>query len=122
MNRPYIVLPITLLVTALGAAGQTLMKGAVNGAPRGAEPLTLIASVLASGRFWAGIIVTGIGTIAWLLVLARADLSYATPFASVSTALLILVASVVFLQEPVGWMRVVGTLIVAIGVIFVARS
>lgn len=122
MNRPYLVLPLTLVVTALWAGGQTLMKHAVNGAPKGAGPVMLVASVLASSRFWAGIFVTGVGTIVWLVVLARADLSYATPFASVATAVLILISSVLVLHEPVGLQRIVGTIIVAVGMLLVARS
>ena len=122
MNRPWVVLPLTLVVTALWAGGQTLMKRAVNGVPRGAGIIALVGAVLADGAFWAGIVVTGLGTILWLIVLSRADLSYATPFASVATATLILLSSVVVLHEPVGALRILGTLIVAAGVLILATS
>jgi drug/metabolite transporter (DMT)-like permease len=122
LNRPAFVFPLTLLVTVLWAAGQTLMKRAVNAVPSGSAPLALTAIVFTDGGFWMGILVTAVGTIAWLIILSRADLSYAAPFSGVSTTLLIMVSSIVFLREPVSALRIAGTLVTAIGIALVAKS
>lgn len=121
MNNPAFVLPMALLVTALGALGQTLMKKAINLIPAGAPVLESIAVVARSGWLWGGAAITGLGTISWFVVLSRAELSYATPLAGIGIVL-VMISSAVILGEPLGPMRIAGTLVIAAGVWLVMRG
>jgi len=121
VNNPAFVLPMALLVTSLGALGQTLMKKAINLIPPGAPWPEAMAVVGRSGWLWLGAAITGLGTLSWFVVLSRAELSYATPLAGIGIVL-VMISSAVILGEPVGAMRVVGTLIIACGVWLVMRG
>ena len=121
MNNPAFVLPMALLVTALGALGQTLMKKAINLIPAGAPWPEAIGVVARSGWLWLGAVITGLGTLSWFVVLSRAELSYATPLAGIGIVL-VMISSAVVLGEPVGPMRIAGTIVIAVGVWLVMRS
>ena len=121
MNNPAFVLPMALLVTALGALGQTLMKKAINLIPAGAPWPEAIAVVARSGWLWLGALITGAGTLSWFVVLSRAELSYATPLAGIGIVL-VMISSSVILGEPIGAMRIAGTLVIAAGVWLVMKS
>jgi drug/metabolite transporter (DMT)-like permease len=121
MNNPAFVLPMALMVTALGAIGQTLMKKAINLIPVGAPWPEAVAVVARSGWLWLGAVITGLGTISWFVVLSRADLSYATPLAGIGIVL-VMISSAVILGEPIGAWRIAGTLVIAAGVWLVMRG
>jgi len=121
VNNPAFVLPMALMVTALGAVGQTLMKKAINLIPAGATWIEAIGVAARSGWLWLGVAITGLGTISWFVVLTRAELSYATPLAGIGIVL-VMVSSAVILGEPLGAMRVMGTLVIAAGVWLVMRG
>jgi uncharacterized membrane protein len=121
LNRPAVVIPIVLLVTILGALGQTLIKRALNAIPADLGGLRAVHHAASNPVLYAGFVVTGLGTLSWLYVLSRAPLSYATPFAGVGIVLVML-CSAFLLGEPVGSARIAGTIVIAIGVALVARS
>lgn len=119
MNRPAIVIPLVVLVVLFGALGQTMFKRAVN--ELSADSLLEMLGLVRSGSFYAGIACAGVGFVIWLFVLARADLSFATPFLALAFPL-ILLSSVFILHEPIGLLRISGTIFVAIGMLMVAMS
>ena len=61
------------------------------------------------------------GTVFWLAALSRVDLSYAYPFASLSYVIM-LAASWWLFNENITPTRLLGTLIVALGVFVISRS
>jgi len=69
----------------------------------------------------SGLGLYGLSVMMWLLVLARIDVSVAYPFVGLGF-ILTMVLGAVLLHEPVGLMRVVGTLLVAVGVVLISRS
>ncbi len=68
-----------------------------------------------------GISLNVIAAICWLLAIARLELSYAFPFLSLNYLIVPLLARLIF-GESLGRKRVLGILIVTIGVIVVAQS
>ncbi len=121
MNKPSVVIPLVVVVNVLGALGQTLLKRAINGVPAGTDLWGAAGSLAGNATFYGGAFLTGGGVLTWLYVLSRADLSYATPFAGLGVVL-ISISSALLLHEPVGLQRLLGTLIIAVGVVLVARS
>ena len=61
------------------------------------------------------------GTVFWLTALSRVDLSYAYPFASLSYVVM-LTASWLLFHEDISAVRLLGTLIVGLGVFIISRS
>jgi drug/metabolite transporter (DMT)-like permease len=69
----------------------------------------------------AGLSLYAFSAVVWLLVLARVDVSFAYPFVGLGFILTMLLGWLV-LHEPVGISRLLGTLLVALGVYLISRS
>ena len=115
-----------ILVSVLaGAIGQVLLKKGMSSM----GPLTLSVSKLLS-VLWriatnpyviVGLFIYVGGTVFWLTALSRVDLSYAYPFASLSYVVM-LTASWLLFHEDISAVRLLGTLIVGLGVFIISRS
>jgi multidrug transporter EmrE-like cation transporter len=57
----------------------------------------------------------------WLIVLTRADLSYAYPLLSMGYVIVVLLSRVLF-QEAVTPIRLAGTLVICVGVFLISRT
>jgi uncharacterized membrane protein len=68
-----------------------------------------------------GFALYGASAVVWLIVLAKAQVSYAYPFVSLGFVLTG-IAAVVVLGEPLSVARVIGTACICMGVVIVARS
>jgi multidrug transporter EmrE-like cation transporter len=115
-----------ILVSVLaGAIGQVLLKKGMSSM----GPLTLSLSKLLS-TLWrmgtnpfvvGGLLIYVSGTVFWLTALSRVELSYAYPFASLSYVVM-LAASWLLFREDISVVRILGTVVVGIGVFIISRS
>jgi drug/metabolite transporter (DMT)-like permease len=114
-----------ILISVLGsAAGQLLLKKGMNSM----EPVTLSLNQLPSliwqmaTNFYVfiGLAIYLIGTVFWLAALSRVDLSFAYPFASFNYVV-ILVASWIIFDEKITLSRLLGTVVIGIGVLLISR-
>lgn len=83
--------------------------------------LKFISEVIRQPRIWAGLGCVAIGIIFWFLALSRADLSIAYPLDSMEY-ILTLVAARIFLKERIDAQKIIGTLLVVVGIIFITLS
>ncbi len=83
--------------------------------------LRLFQAAAQEPLIWLGFALYGAGALIWLLVLAKWDLSKAYPLVGLGF-LLTMASSALMLGERLAWDRVLGTLLVLTGVLFVARS
>ncbi len=120
-----IALVYILISVILGAIGQIMLKNGLNAMGM----LTLNVASL-GGTLWRlvtnpfvffGLVVYVTGTVFWLAALSRVDLSYAYPFASLSYVVMLLAAFLIF-KENVSLLRIIGTLVVGLGVLIISRS
>ncbi|MGL4649392.1 MAG: EamA family transporter [Caldilineaceae bacterium] len=91
------------ITLSVGDIGQTLWK-------IGTNPYVII-----------GLTLYATGTIFWLAALSRVDLSYAYPFASMSYVVMLLASWQLF-DEHISPMRLVGTLVIGLGVLLISRT
>jgi drug/metabolite transporter (DMT)-like permease len=119
MNNVFLI----LLSAVLTAVGQVLFK-------YGMQPFSetefsadalprLLWQILFSPSIICGFIAFGAGAVLWLFALAKAELSYAVPLASV-TYILILLAGIVLFREPLTAAKAAGTLLIAAGVVLIS--
>jgi len=80
-----------------------------------------VLGLLLTPWIWLAIGCTFLAGVSWMLALTRFDLSYAFPFTGVSFLVMLLAGSFVF-NEHVTMARVLGTLLVMIGLVVVVRS
>jgi len=117
---------VYILISVLtGAIGQVLLKKGMGSM----GPLTLSMNQLGS-ILWrigtnpyviAGLAIYVSGTVFWLVALSRVELSYAYPFASLSYVVM-LAASWLLFHEDISLVRLLGTLVVGLGVFLISRS
>ena len=97
---------------SVGAPGMTVADGG---------RLGFVLSLLAMPWVWVAFVCTFLAGVSWMLTLSRLELTYAFPFTGV-TFLLILLAGAFVFGEAVSLGRIVGTLLVVIGLIVVVRT
>ena len=120
-----LVLGLILLTVMLSACAQLALKWGVTrpdmaiALESGAIDAMLTAAL--SPLIWLGLIIYGLSVCLWLWVLSKVDLSVAYPFVGVSF-LVTMAFGAFLLQENVGPMRVVGTILIAVGCVLVGKS
>ncbi len=83
--------------------------------------LTTLSTVLLNPYVLLGFVMYALSTIFWLIALSKKELSFVYPFISL-TYIIVLVLSSLVLKESMGFSKLVGTLIIIIGLIIIARS
>lgn len=125
MNEPFLpTLGLIGLSVCTGVAGQTVIKLGVESAGSGgtvADPLAVVALVVRSPLVLLGLMLYGVGALAWIMVLSRLDLSYAYPFLAFNFVLVAIVSQVV-LSETIPTVRWIGIGCICLGILLVARS
>lgn len=124
-KRMSIAIAYILASVLLGAIGQILLKqGMLN-----TGQITLAVNSLWQ-TLWKigtnpyvviGLMLYATGTVFWLAALSRVDLSYAYPFASLSYVVM-LVASWQLFNEDISPMRLLGTVVIGLGVFLISRT
>jgi drug/metabolite transporter (DMT)-like permease len=115
---------LILLSILCGVAGQTVIKMGVSqpGASEAAVGLvSLVNMIVRSPQVMLGLVLYGVGALAWIAVLARIDLSIAYPFLALNF-ILVTVSSQFLLGESVPGLRWLGVLVICSGIFLVARS
>ena len=100
-------------------------KGANNLSAHGLKKirdyLSFMAKILCTPVIWLGFLMIAAAWAIWFIVLAKLELSVAVPVDSMQY-IMILLASYFFLGERMHWTRILGTLSILVGVLFVATS
>ena len=121
-----IVLVLALASIALSAVAQVLLKlgmtgGEVRAAIAAGAPLGIVQAVLLSPGVVGGLVLYGLGTLLWLAVLARAELSQAYPFVGLSFVLTAGMGYFLF-ADALTPGRMIGIALIVAGVVLVGRS
>jgi multidrug transporter EmrE-like cation transporter len=114
-----------LLAAFLGAAGQVLLKyGMTQIGALQLDAASIPASIvrmLTSPYVVGGLMVFGMGTFFWLVIMSRVPLSYLYPFSSLGIVLGLFAAWLLF-HEHISPLRWLGMLVICVGVGLIARS
>jgi len=77
--------------------------------------------VVAQPYVWGGLFLFGLSALVWLVVLSRASLSFAYPFAALTYVLILLFDQFV-LDENVPGLRWAGVALIGVGIILVSQT
>ena len=117
-------LGLLLLSVTLSAAAQILFKIGMTSQAKQVgldqSVWSLFAALLLPGVF-GGLLLYGVGTVVWLAVLSRVEVSQAYPFVGLGFALTALLGYAVF-GDSLSILRTCGIVMIVGGVILVARS
>jgi drug/metabolite transporter (DMT)-like permease len=116
---------LILLSVALAATAQLTLKHGMNQVTEASGTATLsggsLRAVVTNLSVLGGLAIFGLSAVVWLLVLSRASLSFAYPFASL-TYVLILLADRFVLHEEIPLLRWAGVFAIMTGIILVAQT
>ena len=116
---------LLLFAISLSVTGEFLLKSGMNQVGLlELEPQALLRGLIrafSTPRVLGGFVVISAGSIVWLMVLSRVDLSWAYPMLSLGY-LFVVLTSWFFLNEPFSLLRVLGTLLICSGVSLIFKS
>lgn len=115
---------LILLSVSMSAVAQILLKTglvAPSVTEAGSGVIATVLRMLLNPWVIGGLGLYFLGAIVWLFVLSRSEVSYAYPFVSLGFVLTMILGATIF-GEHVGPARIVGTLLIISGIVFVARS
>ncbi len=121
----YLVLSLIMLDVALNVTGQLSLKHGMSKLGNFALSISTLPPVFVQAAFnpyvLLGLVCYGLGFLVWLVVLAKAEVSYAYPLISLGYVLTAILARLL-IGEAVNLTRMTGILIICAGVFLVARS
>ncbi len=120
MPKVYIFL-VLLLAIILTVIGEIFLKKGVGEAGEFSLRWSILLRTFTNWKVLLGFFLIFAGSIFWLVVISRIELSVAYPMLGLSYVILVL-ASWPTLQEPLNWQKVVGSLVICLGVALVAQG
>ena len=117
-NHLYIVSTIVFtLYSQLVMKWQVNQAGALPGPP--VEKFWYVSTLLVNPWVLTAILATFFAGVSWMLTMSKFQLSYAYPFVSANFAL-VFIASVLLFGEGVSLEKLLGTLLIALGIIVIS--
>jgi len=120
-----LVLTLIMLDVGLNVLGQLSLKFGMSKLGNFAVSLSALPPVFVQAAFnpyiLLGMLCYGLGFLVWLVVLAKAEVSYAYPLISLGYVFTAILARVL-IGEAVTLSRMAGILVICLGVFLVARS
>lgn len=114
---------LILLSVLLNCAAQLLIrKGMLIEGEVGMQTmLSHVGSMLTNLWLWGAMFCYAVSILLWMSVLSKVEVSYAYPFLSVGYVLSA-VAGYAFFNENISPIRIIGIVVICIGVILISRS
>ncbi|MGZ5352566.1 MAG: EamA family transporter [Actinomycetota bacterium] len=126
-GTPRMLIAMILLSVGLAAVAQLALKHGMNRVNEVLAPDTFsldgasLRALVVQAYVWGGLFLFGLSALVWLVVLSRASLSFAYPFAAL-TYVLILLFDTFVLDEQVPALRWGGVAFIAVGIFLVSRT
>ena len=112
---------LTLLFTVYGQLVLKWQMGQVGSLPEGGiDKVIFLLQQFLNPWIMSGLLSAFLASLAWMAAMTRFDLNYAYPFMSLAFVIVMLF-SVIFLNESLSVQRVIGTTMVFAGLVIVAR-
>jgi drug/metabolite transporter (DMT)-like permease len=112
---------LILVSVALAALAQLTLKHGMNQVGVASLSAGSLKAVATNLSVIGGLAIFGLSAVVWLVVLSRASLSFAYPFASL-TYVLILLADKFVLHEEIPILRWTGVFAIMAGIVMVAQT
>ena len=117
------MIPLIITSVLLNCMAQLCMKKGMMGVGEITAQgfISAIHNMIISGYLWLSLICYAVSILLWMVVLSKVDVSYAYPFLSIGY-ILSAVVGYYFFGEAVTPIRIIGIIVICIGVVFISRS
>lgn len=113
------------LTIALTVYGQLVLKWQMSGVgplpAGGAEKFVFLLKQLLNPWVFTGYVAALLASLAWMAAMTRFDIGYAYPFMSLAFVI-VMGFGALFLNESLSLQKILGTLIVMLGLVLIAKS
>ena len=110
----------------IAPAGNLLLKWGMNECGSIAETnlgvVSYYLNVFTKPQVWVGTVCYIVSALLWMAVLGMMDISAAYPIFVSGAFLLVTMAAILLFREHVNWVRIVGILVVVLGIFIVSQS
>jgi drug/metabolite transporter (DMT)-like permease len=126
-GTPPMLIVLILFSVSLAAIAQLALKHGMNLVNDDLAPERFslngssMRAIVAQPYVWGGLLLFGLSALVWLVVLSRASLSFAYPFAALTYVLILLFDQFV-LNETVPPLRWAGVAFIGIGIVLVSQT
>ncbi len=107
-------------------AGNLLLKWGMNECGSITETnlgvVSYYLNVFTKPQVWVGTVCYIVSALLWMAVLGMMDISAAYPIFVSGAFLIVTMAAILFFREHVNWVRIVGILVVVLGIFIVSQS
>ncbi len=118
----YIYIFLTVVFTVYG---QLILKQQVNSIESLPTGITIIPFfmkfILTRPLVLSGFVSAFLASMSWMAAISRFELSYAYPYMSLNFVVVVIL-SVVFFGESINWFKIIGLLVICIGIFIVSRG
>jgi len=111
---------IILIPILMSAVAQIILKLGLGDLVVKDGPISFLLKALVSPGVILGLALYGLGAMLWLIVLSKEDVSFAFPLVSLAYVIAI-VLSAIILKENVTPPRIIGSIVIIIGIFIIAR-
>jgi drug/metabolite transporter (DMT)-like permease len=111
---------IIFIPILMSAVAQIILKLGLGDLSTKSGPINFLLKALTSPGVIIGLIIYALGAMLWLIVLSREDVSFAFPLVSLAYVIAI-VLSAVILKEEITLPKIIGSLIIIVGIFIIAR-
>ena len=117
------ILLIIISGVICAAVGQMLWKYGMNigGDLNFLNPYDVFTRILFNPYVLLGFLMYGLSALLWLIALSKKELSYVYPFMAL-TFIIIPITSRLIFNEEIPFLRIIGTLIIVLGIMLVIQS
>jgi multidrug transporter EmrE-like cation transporter len=115
---------LILVSISLNAGAQLLMRFGmlkVGEVEIGASFINAVPRMAANIFLWLSLACYGISIVSWMVVLSKAEVSFAYPFLSIGYVISAVIGYL-FMGESLSTIRIAGIAVICIGVVLIARS
>lgn len=118
----HLYIAATLALTVFGQLVLKWQMGSVGSMPSGGfAKLIFLLQQFLNPWVLSGFVSAFLASLAWMAAMTRFDLNYAYPFMSLAF-IIVMIFSVAFLGEAFSLQKAVGTVLVVLGLVVVARA
>jgi multidrug transporter EmrE-like cation transporter len=117
----WVLIFASVVLTSIGQLFFKKGMTVLNLSHQGASIWELMGNGLLNSFVWLGFASFGAGAVLWLAVLAKEEVSYAYPLSSLGY-LIVLLGSYVLFHENISPARIIGILLLIIGIFFIEYS
>lgn len=120
LNHAYIFSTIVLTVySQVVMRWQVSLAGSPPSAPE--DKLRFVMSLLINPWILSGIVATFLAGVSWMLAMTKFQISYAYPYVSLNYILVIIAGALIF-NESISFMKIIGSAVVILGIIIIAKG